>query len=97
MYGVQGLQYRASKAALHMVTACQWVEFGPSIKVFAYDPGFTISNLGPHNNAEHGARPTEESAKPLLNVIAGKRDDEAGMILHNTGEHRSKQISRSRY
>ena len=35
MYGMQGWQYRASKAALNMVTAIQWVEFGPDIKVFA--------------------------------------------------------------
>jgi NAD(P)-dependent dehydrogenase (short-subunit alcohol dehydrogenase family) len=87
MYGMQGLPYRASKAALNMVTACQWVEFGPNIKVFAYDPGFTISNLGPHNAAEHGARTAEESAKPLVDVLEGKRDEEAGCLLHNTGQY----------
>ena len=82
----QGLQYRTSKAALSMVTACQWVEYGQvGIKVFAYDPGFTVSNLGPHNNAENGAKPAAEAVMPLIDVLEGKRDDEAGKLLHNTG------------
>ena len=85
-YKIQGLQYRASKTALSMVTACQWVEYGPlGIKVFAYDPGFTQSNLGPHNKAENGARPAAESVMPLIDVLEGKRDDEVGRFLHNTG------------
>ena len=69
-----------------MVTACQWVEYGPlGIKVFAYDPGFTQSNLGPQNKAENGARPAAESVMPLIDVLEGKRDDEVGRFLHNTG------------
>ena len=85
-YKMQGVQYRASKAALNMVTACQWVEYGPTgIKVFAYDPGFTQSNLGPHNTAENGAKPPSEAVMPLIDVLEGKRDDEAGKFLHNTG------------
>jgi NAD(P)-dependent dehydrogenase (short-subunit alcohol dehydrogenase family) len=87
MYGMQGFQYRTSKAALNMVTAIQWVEFGPDIKVFAYDPGFTVSNLGPHNKAEHGARSAEDSAKPLVDVLEGKRDDEAGLLIHKDGQY----------
>lgn len=84
-YKVQQVQYRASKAALNMVTACQWVEYGPRIKVFAYDPGFTQSNLGPHNKAENGAKPASEAVMPLIDVLEGRRDDEAGKFLHNTG------------
>lgn len=57
------------------------------IKVFAYDPGFTISNLSSHNTAEAGARSAEESAKPLVDVIEGKRDDEVGQFLHNSGTY----------
>ena len=79
------VQYRASKAALSMVTACDWVEYGPAIKVFAYCPGFTVSNLGPQNKAEHGAKPTAEAVMPLIDVLEGKRDGEAGLFLHNTG------------
>lgn len=83
---VSGVQYRASKTALNMVTACQFVELGDmGIKVFLYDPGFTISNLGPHNNAESGARSAEESVRPLMDVLEGKRDSECGVFLHNTG------------
>jgi NAD(P)-dependent dehydrogenase (short-subunit alcohol dehydrogenase family) len=86
LYKFQGYQYRASKAALSMVTACQWVEYGPAgIKVFAYDPGFTQSNLGPHNKAENGAKTPEEAVLPLIDVLEGKRDEEAGQLLHNTG------------
>ncbi|KAJ5574181.1 short-chain dehydrogenase [Penicillium hispanicum] len=85
LYKLQEVQYRASKTALNMVTACQWVEYGPDIKVFAYDPGFTQSNLGPHNTAENGARLASESVMPLIDLLEGKRDEEAGQLLHNTG------------
>ena len=87
-YKMQEIQYRASKAALNMITACQWVEFGPAgIKVFAYNPGFTQSNLGPQNKAENGAKPALEAVMPLIDVLEGRRDDEAGKLLHNTGVH----------
>ncbi|KAL4900980.1 hypothetical protein BDW74DRAFT_89439 [Aspergillus multicolor] len=88
MYKVQQVQYRASKAALHMVSACQVVEFEPyGVKVFLYDPGFTQSNLGPHNRVENGARDVADSVRPLVDVLEGKRDGEVGRILHNTGSY----------
>ncbi|KAF4186027.1 hypothetical protein CNMCM7927_006075 [Aspergillus lentulus] len=85
LYKVPGLQYRVNKSALHMITACQWVEHGPAIKVFAYDPGFTQSNLSERNTAENGAKPAAEAVRPLIDVLEGKRDDEVGQLLHNTG------------
>lgn len=86
IYKVQQVQYRASKTALNMVTACQLVEYEPfGVKVFLYDPGFTQSSLGPHNTAENGARAVAESVRPLVDVLEGKRDNETGRILHNTG------------
>ena len=85
LYNRHVVQYRASKAALSMVTACDWVEYGPAIKVFAYCPGFTVSNLSAQNKAEHGAKPTAEAVMPLIDVLEGKRDDEAGLFLHDTG------------
>ncbi|RDW89899.1 Cytochrome P450 [Aspergillus mulundensis] len=86
IYKVQQVQYRASKAALNMVTACQVVDFEPyGVKVFLYDPGFTQSSLGPHNKAENGARNVRDSVRPLMDVLEGKRDGETGRILHNTG------------
>jgi NAD(P)-dependent dehydrogenase (short-subunit alcohol dehydrogenase family) len=88
IYKVQQVQYRASKTALHMITACQFVEYEPQgVKVFAYDPGFTQSNLGPHNTAENGAKPASEAVMPLIDVLEGKRDHESGQILHNTGTY----------
>ena len=52
--------YRASKAALNMLTACQAREYGGrGWKVFCFCPGFTVSNLGPFNKAELGAKPNE--------------------------------------
>ncbi|PLN80275.1 putative short-chain dehydrogenase [Aspergillus taichungensis] len=86
IYNVQQVQYRASKTALHMVSACQLVEFAPfEVKVFLFDPGFTQSNLGPHNTEANGARAAADSVRPLMDVLEGKRDDEVGKILHNTG------------
>lgn len=83
---VSAVPYRASKTALSMVTACQFVELRDmGIKVFLYDPGFTVSNLSENNTAERGARSARESVLPLVDVIEGKRDDECGLFLHNTG------------
>jgi NAD(P)-dependent dehydrogenase (short-subunit alcohol dehydrogenase family) len=87
-YNIKGVQYRASKAALNMVTACQAVEYGElGFKVFAYCPGFTVSNLGPHNNAENGAKPTSEGAAPIVKILNGERDAEYGKFLHETGQY----------
>jgi len=85
MYNYQHVQYRASKAALNMVTVCQWVEYGPRIKVFAYCPGFTQSNFSDMNKAENGAKSTEEGVRPAMDILEGKRDDEAGLFLHEGG------------
>ncbi|KAF2000849.1 putative short-chain dehydrogenase [Amniculicola lignicola CBS 123094] len=87
MYKINQVQYRASKTAQNMVTACQWAVYGPKIKVFAYCPGFTASNLGPHNTLESGARTAEESVRPLMDVVEGKRDEEAGRFLHKDGDY----------
>lgn len=57
------------------------------MKVFAFDPGFTISNLGPYNKAEHGARSAEQTVKSIMEVVDGKRDGETGKFIHNTGEY----------
>ena len=87
-YKMQATDYRTSKAALNMITACQWVEYGPAgIKVFAFCPGFTVSNLSPHNKAEFGAKPADQAVRPLVDVVEGKRDDEAGKFLNATGSY----------
>ncbi|KAL8747699.1 MAG: hypothetical protein Q9190_000440 [Brigantiaea leucoxantha] len=87
IYKQKQVQYRASKAALSMVTACQWVDHGPAIKVFAFCPGFTQSSLSEHNTTENGAKPTAEAVMPLIDILEGKRDNEAGQFLHSSGTY----------
>lgn len=71
-----------------MVTACQAVDLGPEgFRVFAYCPGFTVSNLGGFNTAENGAKPTAEGAKPIVDIVRGKRDEEHGGFLHEGGQY----------
>lgn len=85
---IKAPQYRASKAALNMITACQKVDFeGDGFKVFAYCPGFTVSNLGPYNKAEHGAKPTSEGARPIVGILKGERDEESGCFLKVKGSY----------
>lgn len=80
--------YRASKAALNMVTACQSVEYGPlGWKVFAFCPGFTASNLSQSNKEEFGAKPTSEGARPIVGIINGGRDGEHGGFLNTDGHY----------
>jgi NAD(P)-dependent dehydrogenase (short-subunit alcohol dehydrogenase family) len=77
--------YRVSKAALHMITACQCYEYREKgWKIFNFCPGFTESNLGPHNTAGNGAKPTSEGARPMLAILAGERDAEHGGYLNGT-------------
>ncbi|KAF1967420.1 NAD(P)-binding protein [Bimuria novae-zelandiae CBS 107.79] len=86
MHKVGHVQYRASKTALSMVTACQYIEYGElGIKVSLYDPGFTISNLSENNRVEKGARSAEETVRSLMEAVEGKRDNEAPAHLHSTG------------
>lgn len=88
LHKMSGYEYRASKSALNMVSACQFVELkDDGVKVFTYCPGFTVSNLSTMNTAANGARSVADSVSPLIDVIEGKRDDEAGKFLHNTGQY----------
>jgi NAD(P)-dependent dehydrogenase (short-subunit alcohol dehydrogenase family) len=83
-YNLQGYQYRASKAAENMVTACQSVEYeSAGIKVLLYDPGFRQSNLGPYNSVANGSGHPFKSVISLIDIFDGKRDHEEGKLLHN--------------
>lgn len=85
-YNINSPQYRVSKAAVNMITAGQRVIYGEdNVKVFSYCPGFTVSGLSPTNNADHGAKPTSEGARPILNILNGERDAENGGFLHEDG------------
>ncbi|KAF1928337.1 NAD(P)-binding protein [Didymella exigua CBS 183.55] len=94
MYKIQAEPYRTSKVAMNMLTMCLHVEYGlnygddgKGVKVFAHDPGFTVSNLSAANTKEQGARAAEESVKSLMDVVEGKRDDRVGRFIHNSGEY----------
>ncbi|KAF7186162.1 Short-chain dehydrogenase/reductase eupG [Pseudocercospora fuligena] len=85
--GPRAVAYCGSKAAMNLITATHARVLEPeAFRVFAYSPGFIVSNLGPHNDAEHGARPAEEAAVPLVGLINGDRDDEHGCFLRATGQ-----------
>ncbi|ORY17288.1 hypothetical protein BCR34DRAFT_555814 [Clohesyomyces aquaticus] len=87
-YEMEFNPYRASKAALNMITACQAVKYGKlGWKVFAFCPGFTVSNLGEMNKVENGAKPTSEGASPIVDIINGARDEEHGKFLNIGGQY----------
>lgn len=80
--------YKASKAALNMVSAilvAQLRQDGEDIKVFTYCPGFRVSNLSPMNRSENGAGPVEGGAKPMVAMINGERDDDHGKYPYSEG------------
>ncbi|KAB8336864.1 hypothetical protein FH972_021172 [Carpinus fangiana] len=85
---LKAIDYRASKAALNMVTTYQALEYGPQgFKVFSYCPGFTVSSLGPYNTLENGAQPTSDAVVPLVKVINGERDAEHAAFLKANGQY----------
>lgn len=85
---LKAVPYRASKAAMNMITATQVVEYGADgFKIFSFCPGFTVSNLGPQNKMESGAKPTSEGAAPIVQILNGERDAEHGKFLHATGQY----------
>lgn len=71
--------YRASKSALNMITLVQRTEYESlGFKFFMVCPGHTVSNLGPYNKAEYGAKPTSEGAKVVVTTVRGERDAQEG-------------------
>ena len=86
---ISSLPYRASKAALNMVTAELIYEFkdDANVKFFTICPGFTVSNLGPQNSLENGAKPTDEAVVPLVKIVEGERDEEVNGFLHADGQY----------
>lgn len=88
IYKQSAIHYRASKAAMNMVSANQDCMLGDKgFKVFAYCPGFCVSNLSDMNKAENGAKPSSEGAKPIIDILEGRRDEEHGKFLHGEGQY----------
>ncbi|KAH8897520.1 putative short chain dehydrogenase/reductase [Thozetella sp. PMI_491] len=83
-----GEPYRASKAALNMISACQrysYKEWG--CRVCSFNPGYCVSNLtGPKGREVRiatGAKPARFAADALTDIVQGKRDadfDKNGMM-----------------
>ena len=88
----RGEAYRASKAALNMLVLQELVELGGApLKIFAVCPGFVRSNLagtgevGRIRNSKAGD--PDDSARLILGVIQGKRDEDVGRFIHQSGVH----------
>lgn len=77
--------YRTSKAALDMLVACDAWEYRDKIKVFAYCPGYVITDLAGQREAKEKAgiaKSPDGSARGLLAIAEGKRDKENASFLH---------------
>jgi NAD(P)-dependent dehydrogenase (short-subunit alcohol dehydrogenase family) len=77
--------YRISKAALNMVAACDAFEYKGKIKVFAFCPGYVISDLAGERESkvQQGlARSPEDAAREILAVADGEQDAKDGLFLH---------------
>ena len=84
----QALPYRVSKTALNMITAeLVWEFRDDHVKFFTVCPGFTVSNLGEANSEANGAKPTDEAVRPLMKIVEGERDAEAGEFLSADGQY----------
>ena len=85
-YEAEYKAYRMSKAALNMLVACDGWEFGGKIKVFAYCPGYVVTDLAGEREAKEKAgvaKSPEGSARGLLRIVEGARDEESGCFLHD--------------
>lgn len=86
IYDSHFVEYRTSKAAQNMLSVCQVWEYGKlGIKTFMFCPGFTESDLSPMAKVENGAKPVAEGARPIVDIIEGKRDGEEGKFLIDGG------------
>ncbi|KAI0537571.1 NAD(P)-binding protein [Xylaria digitata] len=78
---LQVIPYRVSKTAMNMVFACQYRGFeGDGFKVFLYGPGPTVSNLT-RGISGHQVKPTSVGAAPIVEMVQGKRDADAGTYI----------------
>jgi NAD(P)-dependent dehydrogenase (short-subunit alcohol dehydrogenase family) len=81
--------YRMSKAALNMLTAYQHVhlrQFG--VKVWAYCPGFVITDLQDDRAAREAlpwCESSETSAQGILDIVKGERDEDVGKFVTKRG------------
>ncbi len=69
-----------------MLAACDAWEYEGKMKVFAYCPGYVITDLAGQRDMKEKAgiaKSTDGSARGLLAIAEGKRDEEKGLFLHD--------------
>lgn len=91
-YKLPAVAYRMSKAALNMLMMCHHAEYkDKGIKVFAFNPGFVVTNLtgdaDRENRIKNGAGDPAVSAQTLLGIVNGSRDGEVGKHVYKDGVH----------
>jgi len=82
------MAYRSSKTALNMVMLnFAWQLTHDNVKVFAISPGFLATSLGGMTEAlkQRGAGHPSVGGRFIKDVVEGKRDAEAGKIVHSDG------------
>lgn len=80
--------YRMSKAALNMLTAYQYFQLkSEGFKVWAFCPGYVASDIGgdKEERIKQGVDSTETSAKGLLEIVEGQRDEHVGCFIGRNG------------
>jgi NAD(P)-dependent dehydrogenase (short-subunit alcohol dehydrogenase family) len=91
-YKLDATVYRMTKAALNMLAVCHQAELkDKGIKVFAFNPGFVVTNLtgegDRENRVKRGAGDPADSGRALLDIVNGGRDEDVGKFLHKDGLH----------
>ncbi|KEF52433.1 uncharacterized protein A1O9_11674 [Exophiala aquamarina CBS 119918] len=82
--------YKAMKAALNMVAVCEYQKYkGMGLKVFAFCPGFVVSNLRGHSDEMRNpgglAGDPKISGQSILSILEGERDASVGKFIHKDG------------
>ncbi|RMZ68544.1 short chain dehydrogenase [Pyrenophora seminiperda CCB06] len=81
--------YRMSKAALNMLTAYEYFQLKPEgFKIWTYCPGFVVTDLGRDREVreKNGVESSETSAKGLLQIVQGERDEDVGGFVGRYGQ-----------
>ncbi len=86
-YQAEYSEYRMSKAALNMLAACKYKEFEGKVKVWAFNPGYVVTNLsgtgekGIEERKKNGAGDPRQSAEAIVGIVGGKRDADVGGFI----------------
>ncbi|KAH7021301.1 uncharacterized protein B0I36DRAFT_31001 [Microdochium trichocladiopsis] len=82
------MAYRSTKTALNMMMLnFAWQLTNDNVKVFAISPGFLVTGLGGMTEAmkKRRAGPASVGGQFIKDVVEGKRDADAGKIVHSNG------------